>query len=107
MRTLLAVLGGLVVFAFVLILGVATSWFGLIVDRPMQQYAEETRREVYDTSRSYNQGSIADFRRYCADWKKAEGQSKDADAELIRSTFRTFTGAPLPSDVQACIAEVN
>lgn len=107
MRTLLAVLGGLAVLAAIMLLGVATSWFGLIVDRPMQRYAEETRREVYDTSRSYNQGSIADFRRYCADWKKSDGQSKDADAELIRSTFNTYTGAPLPPDVQACIAQVN
>lgn len=51
-----AVLGAALALALLLLVGVGTSWFGLAVDRPMQKYQEETRKEVYDTSRQFQQG---------------------------------------------------
>jgi hypothetical protein len=106
-RYILYTLGVLLAFAALLGLGLGTSWFGLVTHRPMAKYAEETRREVYDTSRAYTQGTVGDLRRYCAQWRHAEGGSRDGAAELIRATYATYTGPELPADVRACIGEVQ
>jgi hypothetical protein len=100
-------LGGALLLGGLLILGVATSWFGLVTGRPMARYQEETRREVYDTSRQYQQGINRDLARYCEQMRSADTvAAKRAVAALIRSTASTYDG-PLSPDNQDCLAEAN
>lgn len=88
-------------------LGWATSWFGLVVQRPMAKYAEETRAQVYDTSRQYNQGTNRDIARYCEQMRTAaEPNAKKAVAALIRSNIATFNGDLTPEN-QGCLAEAK
>lgn len=106
MKTTVGVLGGLGALALLLVLGLATSWFGLVVDRPMQKYQEETRKEVYDTSRQYQQGTNRDVARYCEQMREAQGSSKKAVAALIRSVTSTYDG-PLSQDNEDCLTEAK
>lgn len=90
----------------VLLLGTATSRFGLAVQRPMAKYAEETRAQVYDTSRQFNQGVNRDVARYCRQWHEADDSGKKAVADLIASTLDTFQGQLTPLN-QQCAAEIG
>lgn len=93
-------------FVGLLALGTATSWFGLVTHRPMAKYAEETRAQVYDTSRQFQQGTNRDLARYCREYAAAEGPAKRAVAELIRSTLDTYQGELTPAN-SACVAEIE
>jgi predicted outer membrane protein len=98
---------GLAVLVALLLLGWATSWFGLVTQRPMAKYAEETRKEVYDTSRQYQQGTNRDVARYCEQMRDAPTASgKKAVAALIRSTISTYDG-PLSDDNKDCVSEAK
>lgn len=99
-------LTGLAVFAGLLLLGTATSWFGLVAQRPMVQYKEETRAKVYDTSRQFQQGTNRDIARYCREYSAAEGSAKVAVADLILTTRDTYQGELTPAN-SACIAEIE
>lgn len=90
-----------------LLLGIGTSWFGLVVQRPMAKYSEETRAQVYDTSRQYNQGTNRDVARYCEQMRTADTEAgKSAVAALIRSTVSTFDGV-LSDDNKDCVSEAK
>jgi len=98
---------GLLVIVGVLLLGLATSWFGLVTQRPMAKYSEETRKEVYDTSRQYQQGTNRDIARYCEQMRTADtAAAKKAVAALIRSTLSTYDG-PLSDDNKDCAQEAG
>lgn len=90
-----------------LLLGWGTSWFGLVTQRPMAKYQEETRKEVYDTSRQYQQGTNRDVARYCEQMRTAPTpEAKKATAALIRSTLSTYDG-PLSADNKDCANEAG
>lgn len=96
-----------VAFVGLLILGWATSWFGLVTQRPMAKYQEETRKEVYDTSRQYQQGTNRDVARYCEQMRTADtAAAKKAVAALIRTTLTTYDG-PLSEDNKDCANEAG
>ncbi len=102
---------GCLIFAAVIVvltlLGWALGWFGLITGRPMAKYQEQTRKEVYDTSRQYEQGTNRDIARYCHDMRLApDPAAKKAVAALIRSTASTYDGQLSP-DNQACVTEAQ
>jgi hypothetical protein len=98
---------GAFIFIGLLLIGWATSWFGLVTQRPMAKYAEETRKEVYDTSRQYQQGTNRDVARYCEQMRTADNPAaKKAVAALIRSTLSTYDG-PLSDDNKDCAQEAG
>lgn len=69
----------------VLALGVGTHWFGLVTSRPMLKYAEETRTQVYEESRAYQQGLRIDLADLCRQLAQTEDeQSESAIRETIR-----------------------
>jgi hypothetical protein len=82
------------------VLGVPIGrWFGI------QQ--EETRREIYETSRSYNQGMAVDLDSLCREMHtNPDAQAKAALADTIRLRSARFTGE-LPEHVQTCLKEVR
>lgn len=82
----------------------ALGWFGLITGRPMAKYGEETRKQVYDTSRQFEQGTNRDIARYCEQMRAANPTAKKAVAALIRTTASTYDGRLAP-DNQTCVTE--
>lgn len=91
----------------ILLFGLALNWFGLFTQRPMAKYQEETRAQVYDTSRQYQQGTNRDIARYCHDMRTAKDEAaKKAVAALIRSTVSTYSG-DLSDDNKTCVGEAN
>ena len=103
MREFVAILLLVVVFALAVI---GLSWAGLFASRPMAKYATETDKQVYDTSRQYQQGTQLDLSRYCAQFETATGPARSAVAGLIRDTAATYRG-PLTANNQACLQEVG
>ena len=98
---------GVGVFVALVLLGWGTSWFGLVAQRPMAKYAEETRKETYDTSRQYQQGTNRDIARYCEQMRTADnGAAKKAVADLITSTASTYDGPLTPAN-QGCVSEAE
>jgi hypothetical protein len=96
-----------IALVLVLVLGLGLGWFGMITGRPMAKYQEETRTQVYDQSRSYQQGANRDIARYCQQMRTEPGTSgKKAIAALIRSTMSTYDG-PLSPDNQDCVSEAK
>jgi hypothetical protein len=90
--------------AIVLVIGIACV--SLLLGRPFGKYAEETRAQVYDTSRQFQQGTNRDIARYCEQMRTAKSGGRTAVAALIRSTADTYSG-PLSPDDQACLAEAK
>ena len=104
------VLGGLAaatVVAAIAALGVGTSWFGLVTSRPMQAYAEDTRRLTFEHSKAHIDGTIAGVGDYCLNMREAsDPASKKAVAHYIVNLVSTYTG-PQPAETQACITEAR
>lgn len=90
----------------IVLIGWGGSWFGLWATRPQQVYQEETRAQVYDSSRQYNQGTNRDIARYCEQMRTSEGSAKRAVAALIRTTASTYDGE-LSVDNRQCVADAN
>jgi len=93
--------------AGVIALGLGTSWFGLVTHRPMAKYAEETRREVFETSRAHQSGVNMAISSDCLNMRREkDAASKAALARFIVSEASTFEGALTP-DAAACLSEAN
>ena len=93
-------------FIIILVIG-ALSVVGLVWNRHAAPYAEETRRQTYETSRSYNQGMAVDLDDLCRQWRtNADPVTKAGLADTIRLRSARYTGE-LPSHVQACVEEVR
>ena len=91
----------------VLAVPVGLGWFGLVTSRPMSKYSEETRAQVYDTSRQFQQGTNRDVARYCEQMRGSETDAgRKSTAALIRSTLSTYSG-PLSADNQDCANEAG
>jgi len=92
----------------VALVGWGLGWFDLVTSRPMAKYNEQTRKEVYDTSRQYQQGTNRDIARYCEQMRDTSqpAASRKAVAALIRTTNDTYDG-DLSSDNEACVAEAK
>ena len=91
--------------AIAIVMGI--GWVGLSAERPMDKYGEETRKEVYDTSRQYEQGTNRDIARYCEQMRNADNQSaRKAVAELIRSNLSTYDGL-LTRENETCSEEAK
>ncbi len=89
------------------LLGWALGWFGLITGRPMAKYSEETRKQVYDTSRQYEQGTNRDILLHCRSMRTATtAAGRKAEAGYIRGIDTTFDGT-LNSEAQACVSEAQ
>ncbi len=107
MKTSASILAGLGAFAGLLLLGAATNWFGLVAGRPMAKYAEETRRQVYEESRAYQQGMAVDLDELCRQRKLTDDEGEKAVlAETIRLRSARFTGE-LPQHIEECLHDVR
>ena len=104
MREVFAFIG---VIVLVVAVGFGLTALGLLGDRHFQPYAEETRSQTYDSSRTYQQGMAVDLDDLCRRYHTA----KDVDikaglADTIRLRSARYSG-PLPAHVEACLGEVR
>lgn len=71
----------------------------LIVGREFSKFAEETRRQVFEESRSYQEGMAQDLDRLCLEWQTTDNA---AIATSIRHRSSGFKGE-LPTHIQECV----
>lgn len=90
------------VIAFFAIITLILLW-----NRPAAKYAEETSRQVYEGSRTYQHGMAVDLDDLCRQRKLSTDEGHKAVlAETIRLRAARFTGE-LPAHVQECLNEVR
>lgn len=108
MKTTIAyTLGGICLLAALLAIGLGTSWFGLVTARPMAKYAEETRREVFETSRAHQSGVNGAIVDYCLNMRSAtEPTQRKALARWIINEASTLQGS-LTSEASDCLADAR
>ena len=108
MKELIAtVLGGLLLLALLALAGWGLGWFSLTTARPMAKYGEETRRQVFETSRAHQSGVNSAISGYCMNMRRErDPAARLALARFIQSEADTFEGQLTPS-ASACVAEAG
>lgn len=97
-----------VMFVVVLVLIIGFAVFGLFFNRHALPYAEETRRQTYNSSQSYQQGSQRDFENLCLQYAEAtDDGAKDIIRDMISRRKQDYTGAPLNANVEACFTRLG
>lgn len=105
-----AFFAGLVVLVLLLIVGAGTSWFGLVTERPMAKYAEETRRQVYVNSVAHLDGANASIGTACTNMRNVNVSSgeRHAYASMVLQAATSYSGsADLSPESAACIGEAH
>ena len=107
MKVLVSVLIGV---TLLMILGTATSWFGLVVSRPMAKYAKETDRQVYMNSITHQQGANSGVAIDCSNMRNSSLALADrkAFASLVIQDYASYGGnLELSVEAQKCLQEAN
>jgi hypothetical protein len=81
---------------------IAFTFFGgwsLIVGREFGKFAEESRRQIQEESRAYNEGMAQNIDRLCLEWERT---SNPAIAQAIRHRTAGYKGE-FPQHVQQCV----
>ena len=102
--------GLIILFVIILFLvaGVATSWFGLVVSRPMQEYAKETERRVYMNSVAHQQGADSGIAQDCANMESNTGPERIAFARFVLADAAAYAGnRGLSDDSMSCVAKAR
>ncbi len=108
MKTWLYVLLGLAAVVAVLGVGVGTSWFGLVVSRPMATYAKETERQVYQNSIARQQGANNGVAQDCANMQSNTGPEAKAFARFVLTDAAAYAGdRGLSSDAETCVQQAR
>jgi hypothetical protein len=110
LKTVGIIFAGLAAVVALTLLGLGTSWFGLVTARPMAVYSKETERRVYVTSVAHQQGADSGVGIACANMRNASSPLADRHgyAGIVLSTAASYAGtAALSSDSQDCVAEAK
>jgi hypothetical protein len=68
---------------------------------------EEARREVFENTKSYQQGTIQNLRRMQEEYVTADTQHQGALASIILHTAADFPEADMPADIKAFVSELK
>lgn len=96
---------GKVITAFVtalisiLVIVTLLGGFGRILGREFSKYDEETRRQVVNESKTFQDGTAQNIDRLCLEWERT---GNDSVARSIRHRTSGYTGE-LPDYVQDCV----
>lgn len=93
---LLAVILGIAIF-------VALGGLNLIIGREFAKFGEETRRQVQEESRSYQEGMAQNLDKLCLEWERT---GNDAIAQSIRHRVAGYKGE-LPDHLETCVAKAR
>lgn len=97
----LAALVALIALAFVLELG-GLKWAAFFAPKH-----EAVRREVFKTTRSYNESKTQDLAKFRLEYLRAEGTEKDALASTIRIMFADYDHDLLPNELAVFLTEIR
>lgn len=78
---------------------VALGGLSRIVGREFSKYDEETRRQVQEESRAYQEGMAQNLDKLCLEWERT---SNPAVAQSIRHRVAGYNGE-LPDYIQKCV----
>lgn len=102
-----AILTGFVGLVLIVALLFLLNGLGLLWGRQAAPYAEETRRQTFEQSATYQQGMALDLDALCRERKTtADAGGKAVLAETIRLRSARFKGE-LPSHIKECVNEVR
>jgi len=68
---------------------------------------EQTRRQVFEQSKAYNQGMLQELENMQLEYLKASPEGKDAMASIILHRASEYGEAKLPSDLRIFIADLK
>lgn len=91
--------GLLLAFIIFLVLASAAIMYFAVFGRQVGKYNEETRRQIYEESRAYNEGMAQNLDKLCLEW---ETSGNAAVAQSIRHRVSGFNGE-LPDHIQQCV----
>lgn len=104
MKATLGILG-------VIILILALSWIAAGNDFFLYKFfapkTEQVRREVFEQTKSYNQGMVQQIRGYMAQYATADSSQKDALASVIIHETADYDESKLPSDCEDFIIKLR
>ena len=100
---------GIVILAIILILGL--TWIGqgndFFLYKVFAPKREEVRREVFEQTKSYQQGMVQDLRRMQREYVTADEEHKAALASVILHTAADFPEEEMPADVAQFINQLK
>ena len=99
-----------VIFIAIMLLGLGTSWFGLVAERPMAKYSKETERQVYLNSVAHQQGAESGIGQDCSNMRNVSVPSaqRHAFASLVIQDATAYAGTgTLSVETRACVHEAN
>lgn len=90
----------LVILGIIFLVGsVLVGGFYMVVGREFGKYAEETRTQIMEESRTYNEGMAQNLDKLCLEWDR---EGSKAIAQSIRHRSSGYKGE-LPPHVQQCV----
>jgi len=92
-----------VLVSFVFMIGLGGFW----ITKYFAPRQEALRREVYEESKSYRDGTIRDLDNLRLEWMRAEGAHKTAIAATARHRAADFPRDELPERVREWLGEID
>ena len=87
-----------IIVVLVIVLGVLAlyfDFFGFLYSKIMGPRKENLKREIYEETKSYNEGKEQDLLKYRLEYLKADDEEKKALASTIRMMFADYDDTKL------------
>jgi len=91
----------------VLLIMAAITFLTLGWDKFFSPKFENVRRDVFEATKSYNQGKVQELAKYKLEYERATGTDKDAIASAIRHTFADYNNSKLDSQLKGFLQKVR
>jgi hypothetical protein len=96
-----------IAIAVLILLAFGLELLGVYQFRFFEPKREAARREVFEETKSYNQGMIQELQNMQFDYYKADSSQKDALASIILHRAADYDEAKLPNDLRAFISKLK
>lgn len=96
-----------IIAGLIVVIIIIAGWIFATSNRPLAKYVEETRRQTFETSRTYIDGKNKTINDYCMNMQTANDTvQRKAMARWIKSEADNLTGKLTPA-AQSCVAQAN
>lgn len=96
---------GILIVALALIIG--SYFFGFGIYKYFAPKYENARREVFENTRSYNEGKFQDLVKYRLEYMQASEEEKPILASTIRHMFANYDEERLPDDLLFFLRDIK
>lgn len=104
MRTVFIYIG---LFIGIVILFLVVDYSGIMWQSFIGQKRENVRREIFEETKSYNEGKEQDLIRYRLQYLQAEESEKNAIASTIRMMFADYDENKLSDELRAFLKTIK